>query len=137
MPFTIEERVRFRDVDSMGHVNNAVYFTYMESARTEYYVKLTGVTNAREIAFIVARASIDYRDAARMGDTVVVDVWPSRIGNTSFDFLYKLTEKKTGRLIAEGETVQVAFDYDRGEKIPMPDEFRRILEREMAAHAGT
>ena len=58
--FTIRIPVRFRDVDVLGHVNNAVYFTYMEQVRTEYWLHTFGLTKLEQLAFIVAHAECDF-----------------------------------------------------------------------------
>ena len=131
--FRIEERIRFSDIDGMGHVNYAVFMSYMETARTEYYMELTGRRTLQEMEFILARIACDFESPLLLGETVVVEVWPTRIGNTSFDVAYRLTEKTSGRLIAKGDSVQVAYDYRRRTKIPIPPDLRRRLEAEMAS----
>jgi acyl-CoA thioester hydrolase len=82
--FTIRFPVRFRDIDALGHVNNAVYFAYMESARTEYWAKLFEIQDLRDVKFIVAHAECDYKIAAKFGDELEVSVWTSSIKNSSF-----------------------------------------------------
>ncbi len=128
--FQIEIKVIFRDLDPLEHVNNAVYFTYMEVARTEYYMQLTGTRSLREIRFIIARASCDYRAPARFGDRLLVAVWPSEVGNSSFKLRYRMTQKRDGTLVAEGETVQVAFDYQKRSTIPLPKAVKNLLSGE-------
>lgn len=135
-PYTVEIPVRFRDVDMMGHVNNAVYLTYMETARTDYYLVLAGMKQLPapgEFDWIVARAEIDFRDAAKLGEIVTVTVWPSRIGNSSWDFSYRLAEKGSKRVFAEAKTIQVAYDYGSGKPKPMDPAMRRALESAMKA----
>jgi acyl-CoA thioester hydrolase len=135
-PYTVEIQVRFRDVDMMGHVNNAVYLTYMETARTDYYLVLAAkkvLPKPGEFDWIVARAEIDFRDAAKLGETIAVTVWPSRIGNSSWDFSYRLAEKGSKRVFAEAKTVQVAYDYDKGKPKALDPAMRRGLESAMKA----
>jgi len=131
--FEIEIKPRFRDIDSLGHVNNAVYFTYMEQARTEYYMRTAQTKRLDEIEFILASAKCDFRSAIEWGETVAVQVWPVRIGTASFALRYEMRVKEDGRLAAEGESVQVAYDYATHRSKPIPDPFRRALEREIAA----
>ncbi len=128
--FQTEIRVIFRDLDPLEHVNNAVYFTYMEVARTEYYMQLTGARNLGEIRFIIARASCDFRAPARFGDRLLIAVWVSEVGNSSFKLQYRLRQKKDGILVAEGETVQVAFDYETRKTIPIPETVKNLLLQE-------
>ncbi len=137
-PFQTEIKVIFRDLDALGHVNNAVYFTYMEVARTEYYMQLTGARSLGEVRFIIAKASCDYRAPAKFGDHLAVAVWPSEVGNSSFKFQYRITQQEDGTLVAEGETVQVAFDYETRKTIPLPEAVKSVLlqERSKAIDEG-
>jgi acyl-CoA thioester hydrolase len=135
--FQTEIKVIFRDLDPLEHVNNAVYFTYMEVARTEYYMQMTGARTLGEIRFIIARASCDFRTPAKFGDRLLVAVWPSEVGNSSFKLQYRITQKKDDTLVAEGETVQVAFDYAKRQTIPIPDAVKGLLNEERSKALGT
>ncbi len=135
-PFQSEIKVIFRDLDPLEHVNNAVYFTYMEVARTEYYMQLTGARKLGDIRFIIARASCDFRAPAKFGDRLYVAVWPSEVGNSSFKLQYRLTQGKNGTLVAEGETVQVAFDYETRKTIMLPEAVKKLLLAERARAVG-
>ena len=115
------ERVRFRDCDSLGHVNNAVYLTYLEEAR----VDLRNEFGFDWTQMILARCEIDFRDQVSVGEVVEVTMWPTRVGNKSFDLAYEL--KVGDRLVAEAKTVLVAFDYERGESVPLRDDWRKLL----------
>ena len=117
---TIE--TRFADFDMMGHVNNAVYFTYMEIARTKYWAnaikwdwKKTGV--------IIAKASLDYIKPILIDDKIHMYVRTSRIGNSSFDLEYLLVKIKDGKEVvcSKGKTVCVAFDYQTQSSAPIPE----------------
>jgi acyl-CoA thioester hydrolase len=129
-------KVIFRDLDPLEHVNNAVYFTYMEVARTEYYMQLTGARSLGEIRFIIARASCDFRAPAKFGDRLLVAVWPSEVGTSSFKLQYRITQERDDTLVAEGETVQVAFDYEARKTIPLPDAVKRLLVDERSKALG-
>ncbi len=129
-PFVTEIKVIFRDLDPLEHVNNAVYFTYMEVARTEFYMQLTGARSLGEVRFIIAKATCDYRYPAKFGDLLIVAVWPSEVGNSSFKLQYRMTLKKEGTLVAEGETVQVAYDYEARKTIVLPEGVRNLLLQE-------
>ena len=103
--------VRFRDTDAMGHVNNAVYLTYLEQARVEYLKRVLGLIQPKDFGIILARVEIDYRSPAGIDDDLVIGARVTRLGGASFDMQYRIAEKKSGRLVAEAKTVQVAFDY--------------------------
>jgi acyl-CoA thioester hydrolase len=120
-PIVHRERVRFRDCDSLGHVNNAVYLTYLEETRVALREHL-GLTWTE---MILARCEIDFRDQVSVGEEVEVTMWPTRVGNKSFDLSYEL--KVGDRLVAEAKTVLVAFDYERNESRPLPEPWRKLL----------
>jgi len=126
-PFKISFGVRFRDVDIMGHVNNAVYFTYMEQVRAEYWVQLFGNNNLRELGFIVARAECDFKVAAKYGDEIEVSIRTTAIRNSSFDWEYEIRNPKTDVLFAKGKTVQVYYDYKKDQSLPVPSDVRAKL----------
>src|SRR2546426_10237757 len=111
MVFELEITPRFRDIDSLGHVNNAVYLTYMEEARTKYYMKTASRKRLEELDFIFASAKIDYRSPIVCGETGVVRVWPTRIGTSSFTLRYEMRAEEGDRLVAGGESVQVAVEH--------------------------
>ena len=131
MVFRTEVKVRFRDLDAMGHVNNAAYFTFMEQARTEYYMRYAKARRLDEIEFILASAKCDFKAPIPWGETVVVSAWPTRLGNTSFSLAYELRSKENGTLFATGESVQVAYDYKAKRPKPLPGDLRQALEAEM------
>src|SRR2546428_11538553 len=120
MAYTVEIRVRFRDIDGMQHVNNAVYFTYMEQARSEWYRQLMGIRSVAEFDFILAHAACDFKEAIGFGETVVVTVTLTKIGNSSFRFTYELRPQGKKTVFATGESVQGCYDYKRKRPIPIP-----------------
>ena len=124
-PYVHRERVRFRDVDGLGHVNNAVFLTYIEQARAALFLEHGGVTTLAALRMILARVEIDFRSPVEYGETVDVVVRPGRVGTKSFDLEYTL--RVDDRVVAEATSVQVAFDYETGETIAVPDDWRKLL----------
>lgn len=122
--------VRFRDCDPMGHVNNAVYLTYLEQARFAHWRAVWGfdVEGLPENApgVILARAEIDYRRPARYGDTLEVRISLDRIGRTSFTYTYDIVDQDD-RVVAEAKSVQVMYDYASGRPVPLSEEMRNKL----------
>ncbi len=129
--FLIEVQMRFRDLDAMGHVNNAVYLSYCELARTQFYMKHAFKRSLHDIDFILAHVDMDYVSAAEWGDRVEVSVWPSKVGDSSFTLSYELRDKTSGRVLARSSSVQVAYDYGKKKTKPIPPEFRRMLEENL------
>jgi len=131
----ISVEVPYGDVDAMGHLNNVAYFRYLEWARQKYWLALRRSSDYRDIDFIVARAEIDYRSQVRMGEVLEVEIRVPRTGRSSFDFQYRLTAAD-GRLVAEGKTVQVLFDWEARRPKPFSPELRRRLEEFEGAGAA-
>jgi acyl-CoA thioester hydrolase len=123
--FVHRERVRFRDLDPMGHVNNAVFLTYMESARTAFLIELGAASGVHDLPIIVARIEIDFRSPAGLGEEIDVGVRAGRFGTKSFDLTYELRAGE--RLLAEAKSVCVGYDYETGETVAIPDDWRTRL----------
>jgi acyl-CoA thioester hydrolase len=119
--------VRFRDCDAMGHVNHAVYFTYLEQCRLTFWREVTG-TPSPHTRVIIARAECDYLAPAHFGDELEVGVNVDTIGRSSFTLAYGINEVKSGRAIASGKTVLVSYDYAASAVVPLPDATRALLE---------
>ncbi len=121
---SIDIEVRFRDCDPMGHVNNAVYLTYLEEARKYYWRTVLGVEDFRKVDFILARVEVDFRAPAVPGQVLRVWVWAGEFRRSSFDFHYEIRDAATDVLVAEARTVQVMYDYERQRPKPVPDSVR-------------
>jgi acyl-CoA thioester hydrolase len=123
--FVHRERVRFRDLDPMGHVNNAVFLTYIESARFAFLKHIGAAPTLEDMNLVVARVEIDFRAPVRLGDEIEVTARASRFGDKSFDLDHEL--RVDGRIVAEAKTVLVTYDYSTREAVPIPDEWREKL----------
>ena len=121
MTFVHRETVRFRDLDSIGHMNNAVYATFVEQAR----IAFLSPRGAAVENMILARLEIDFRSPVELGETVEIAVTPTRVGTKSFDLGYVL--RVGDRVVAEAKTVLVAYDYERAESVEVPAEWKERL----------
>ena len=128
--FTVVHEIvpRFRDTDAMGHINNAVYVTYIEVARQAYWARLDRNPDYRRVPFILAHVTIDFRSEALVNEILEVGIRMDRIGTKSFAFAYEIWEKTTARTVVEATSVQVCYDYGTKQTLPMPDDLRRRLE---------
>ena len=116
---------RFADFDMMGHVNNAVYFTYMEIARVKYWN--TAVKwDWKKTGVVIAKAELDYHSPVYPDDKISMYVRTSRIGKSSFDLEYLLVKLVHGEevICSKGKTVCVAFDYSTKTSSNIPDNER-------------
>ncbi len=127
--YTHRIEVRFRDCDSMGHVNHAVYLTYLEQCRFAFWRRTTGRQAGPGAGIILARAECDYRAPAFYGDELDVSVNVAAIGRSSFSLVYEIVNAGSGHRVAEAKTVLVAYDYAAGRSMPLPAETRSLLER--------
>jgi acyl-CoA thioester hydrolase len=118
-------QIRFKDVDMMGHVNNANYITYFELARLTYFdalkdegVKIDWVNEG----VILAKIEMEYKQPILLEDKVFVYTWVSRIGAKSFDMACSVVRVVNGVEVeaAKGLAVIVCFNYKANETIAIP-----------------
>lgn len=120
--------VRYADLDVLQHVNNAKYFTYMEMARIHYLADIVGWQgNMSALGVIIAQAACEYKLPLVFADQVHVYLRTSRIGSKSFDFEYLVVRDGDGAIAAVGSTVQVAYDYQQGVSIAIPEVWRKAI----------
>jgi acyl-CoA thioester hydrolase len=121
-------RIRWRDVDAYGHVNNAVYLTYLEEARDRWVRDVFGP----EMNFVIARIAIDYRRELSLDDgEVVVNCAAAGYGTSSIRTREQI-HAKAGWLAAESESVIVAHDEASRSSRPLTDDERATLDRAIA-----
>jgi acyl-CoA thioester hydrolase len=121
--------VRWADVDSRQHVNNARYFTYMEQARARYFEHL-GLWDGKDLdqwGSVVAEARCTFVEPIFYGQVIKVGVNTTRLGDKSMDMAYSLRDDATGRELARGMSVQVSYDYDSLQAVRVPDPWRRAI----------
>src|SRR5215472_1462878 len=114
--------VRWRDTDALGHVNNAVYLTYLEEARDAFYIRAVG-----DPIYVVVRLEIDFRAEVRHADrSVRVEIAVEHLGTTS------LTTRETlrtadGEVAAEARAITVHWDQELRAAVPFSEEQRARL----------
>jgi acyl-CoA thioester hydrolase len=121
--------IRFRDLDAFGHVNNAVYFTFMEMTRVAYFTQL-GLLKSGEFPspfFIIAEATCQFKAPIDLETPLTIQVRVSRLGNSSFDMEYRFVDEVSQAVLATGRTVQVTFDYAAKRSVPLPEEWRAAI----------
>jgi acyl-CoA thioester hydrolase len=120
--------IRYGDMDTLGHVNNAKYLTYLEQARISFFrdLKLWD-GNVAEVGAIVAKISIDYKLPLTMDDGTI-DIWTrcSRLGNKSLD-LEQVVLRKDGAVAAASVSVIVVYDYQANASVAVPDAWKPRL----------
>lgn len=131
LPVTVTLPIQWGDMDSLGHVNNARYFTWFESARIALFHRVgMDTTGAPAEGPILARTHCEFLLPLRWPGEVVVGTGISRIGTKSFQMVYELARTDTpDRLAARGEGVIVMLDYQRSETVPISERLRERLEQ--------
>jgi acyl-CoA thioester hydrolase len=119
--------VRFRDLDALGHVNNAVYLTYLESARMAWWMHVMSRADLAGLDMILARAEIDYRSPVVFGERLLVGVRCASVKRSSFVLEQRVEEERSGRLVAEASKVMVHYDYATLRSLPIPPELRERI----------
>ena len=128
--FTTDIDIRFRDLDSMGHVNNAVMFTYFEHGRVKFFHSEPQNDKFSGFTFILAHISCNYIKPVTLDDRLSLRLWIKEIGSKSFTFYYQMVDRFDSSIIyATGESVQVCFDYQKNDSLPVPDEIKVQLSK--------
>ncbi|WP_253737470.1 acyl-CoA thioesterase [Halohasta salina] len=123
-PFVTQLPVRFRDLDSFGHVNTAVHASYVEEARMAYFEQVVGVDLA-SVGTVVASLSIDYRRPIEFGDDLAVETRVSAIGTTSLTLDHDL--RVDGDVVSTATVVVVRYDYAADEPVAVPEAWRSAI----------
>lgn len=120
--------IRFADIDMMGHVNNAIYFTFMEISRAKYWKQAIG-WDWNKTGVVIANANIVYLKPVHLDDLLSIYVRTSRIGDTSFDLEYLIVKKEFGKevICSKAKTVCVAYDYSSKMPISIPQRERNKM----------
>jgi len=125
--FVYSQEVAFGDLDVFGHVNNAVYLTYLENSRIAFMREVLGIESLEDLFVIVAKVNIDFRTRASLAEALEIGARVSRIGTKSFDLDHEI-HGPDGRLVAAASTTLVTFDYRGDATMPVPDVWRERIE---------
>lgn len=126
-------QIRFKDIDRMGHVNNANYLTYIELARVKYFEDVVRLDKkwSPEVGIILARIEIDFKAPVFLHDSIFVYTRCSRIGTKSITLDWAVVRQKENseEVVAQGIAVLVCYDYRSEKTIPVPEEHRIAIEQ--------
>ena len=124
--FETTVEIRFADIDAMGHVNNAVYFSYFEQARMAYFKeRVARIWDWNEDGVIVARNEIDYVFPVFLNDRMVIRLWVEHVGSKSFTVCYRVVVGE--RLCATGKSVLVCFNHKNKATQVLPEAWRTVF----------
>ena len=123
--YEVEMEVRFRDLDPMGHINNAVYATYLEQARVKYVEDVVG-KEVMETGAVVADLNVEFQRPIDYQESVTIAVRSGELGTSSIPVEYEI--RADGSVAATAETTMVTYDREAGEPQPIPDDWREAIE---------
>ena len=124
-PFHVNIQTRWRDLDAFGHVNNAVFATYIETARGTLFKRWSLPFDGTGKSLIVASMTINYLKQLKHPSNIIVGLKINKVGNTSFNIeSYIFNEKDIQNPIAKSNVVIVCFDFDNQKPVPV---FSQIL----------
>ena len=122
-PVVYERKIRYSDTDAQKIVFNGNYLTYIDDTLTDYFDALGetwGEMHAQSLDIVLVHIELDFASPARLGETVVVGLRASGVGNSSVRFKFRIWEQDTDRTIVEGNAVHVVVDAQSLEKRPVP-----------------
>ena len=124
-------QVRFGDTDALGHVNNAVFATYAETARIAFFREAAGMYASPDDTggFILARLAIDFRAQVKLGHEVKVRTRIAKMGSSSITMTQQVLAD--GMVAADIEAVAVSFDYEKQRPVRIPDHIRELAEKQL------
>ena len=120
---------RFRDTDAMGHVNNAVYLTYLEVARQAYWEHVAPEVPYDQVPYVMGRATLEFLSPARLGDALEVCQHVAWMSRSSFAIESEIRDKNTARLLLHATCVVVTYSYAERRSIPIPAWLRAAVEK--------
>jgi len=117
---------RWRDMDSLSHINHATYLSYMESARVDVYIELgfSGIRREMDESTILASMEVHYLNQATHPSKLEIGHRISRVGNKSFDFISSIFDSQDKRPICAALFKLVAYNYKNDRTIPVPEFIR-------------
>lgn len=118
--------LRFFDLDAYGHVNSAVYFTYLETARVKLFDRFFREVTEKGIFTVVARAECNFKIPVMLYDEVVVTLWIGKMGRSSFDIEYRLHDGHE-KTYATASTTMVCFDNVKKATMPIPESIKAMV----------
>lgn len=127
-PYVCPVRVNWSDMDALGHVNNVVYFRYLETTRISMMETMGAFPKLFQqgTGLVVADSRCRYKAPVVYPDILHIGLSAEIMGEDRVMFHYGLFSSAQQRIVATAETLQVCIDAD-GRKTPMPDWFRDTL----------
>lgn len=124
-PSKLNIRIDWSDLDVYGHVNNVAYIRYVQAARVQYIMPLELIEQylSTKVSIILASTAIQYLSPLFFPGEASVETSISFIKNSSFGFCHRIRNAQ-GQIVAEAQDVMVYYDFNKNEKVRIPNEMR-------------
>ncbi len=123
-------QLRYNDIDTLGHVNNSIYFNLFDIAKADYFNRVTGKKqDYNNICVMIAHIECDYMTQTRLYEPVAVETQTTRIGEKSMVLVHQLVNTTTGEVKCRCSQVLVYFDRATGATSPVPQAWRKAIEK--------
>ena len=133
--FAKEIIVRFGECDGLGHVNNVVYFEYMEDARSDVFRLFNPALELKDWNLIVASARCEFLQQIKYAEKIRVYTWFGRLGQSSFDVEHGL-QNELGVWVARGQATMIHYDYKLSKSTSIPLSIRVHMDEHRTAPEG-
>jgi acyl-CoA thioester hydrolase len=121
--------VRWKDLDPLGHVNNAVYFTYFEIARGRFFDRVFRRDESPGLTCFLVTATCDFLAPIQHREMIEVGIRIPIVGRTSFVFEYEVRKASNAMIVARGHSTQILYDRLTDKKLVITDDRLADIER--------
>jgi len=122
-----EEQIRFNDIDKFGHVNNAVYFQFYDTAKTDYFAMVCKGVDWERVAIVVVKVEAEFVAQIKAGDHIAARTRTTKIGNKSFHLEQDIIDTDTREVKCRCLSVMVLYDLTPHQSIPFPAAWRQAI----------
>lgn len=120
-------QIRFSDVDQFGHMNNSVYFSLYDLAKTSYFRDVFGEHDWRKFAVVVANINADFLAPVFFSDDLAIETTVVHLGNKSFTLLQQAVDRRDGMIKCQCRTVLVGYDISTKEPVEIPSDYKEAI----------
>lgn len=124
---TLPIQLRFNDVDKFGHVNNAVYFSFYDLGKTDYFSSVCPGVDWERDGIVVVHIEADFVTQIFGSDHIAVQTAVTEIGKKSFRLMQRVIDRDTGEVKCTGTSVMVAFDLEKHQSKPLTEEWVKAI----------
>ena len=121
-------QIRFSDVDQYGHMNNSVYFSLYDLAKTAYLRDVFGTLVWDQLGIVVANVNADFLAPVFFTDRLEIETAVTHLGHKSFTLQQRAVNSRTGQTVCQCSTVMVCFNLKTQESADIPAAYRQAIE---------